>query len=186
MDIYELKTVSFGVNCAPFLTKAKWPLASKILREMMYVDDALVGAHDLPCAIKTMGLNRHSRIQSLETKSDRRTFEPVDRSVPEFHSSSNCAPFLTMKRGTRVKSCSLCINCLTATLLIPTVSQAKPCDRLNECKSTIGCSVCKLKQHTLLHREVSRSSSGAFDASGSRVAIWSGGEVQNRFAATSS
>ena len=31
----------------------KWPLASKILREMMYVDDVLVEPHDLPGAVKT-------------------------------------------------------------------------------------------------------------------------------------
>ncbi|XP_065372164.1 uncharacterized protein LOC135964036 [Calliphora vicina] len=60
---YELKTVTFGINCAPFSAirtlhqladdvEEKWPLASKILRDMMYVDDALVGAHDVIMAIK--------------------------------------------------------------------------------------------------------------------------------------
>lgn len=60
---YELRTVTFGVNCAPFLAirtliqladdvEEKWPLASKILRHMMYVDDALAGAHDVSLAIK--------------------------------------------------------------------------------------------------------------------------------------
>ncbi|XP_065370748.1 uncharacterized protein LOC135962783 [Calliphora vicina] len=60
---YELKTVTFGVNCAPFLAirtlhqlardiEEKWPLASKILHDMMYVDDALAGAHDMKLAIK--------------------------------------------------------------------------------------------------------------------------------------
>lgn len=52
---FELKTVAFGVNCASYLAiktllqfaddcEPKWPLASRILREMMNVDDALVGA----------------------------------------------------------------------------------------------------------------------------------------------
>ncbi|XP_065356083.1 uncharacterized protein LOC135950472 [Calliphora vicina] len=60
---YELKTVTFGVNCAPFLAirtllqlaedvEDKWPLASKILRHMMYVDDALAGAHEISLAVK--------------------------------------------------------------------------------------------------------------------------------------
>ncbi|XP_075155812.1 uncharacterized protein LOC142229153 [Haematobia irritans] len=53
---YELKTVTFGVNCAPYLAirtllqlacdvQSIYPLASDILRNSMYVDDALVGAH---------------------------------------------------------------------------------------------------------------------------------------------
>ena len=48
---YELQTVTFGVNCAPYLAirtllklsedvKNEFPLASKILNENMYVDDA--------------------------------------------------------------------------------------------------------------------------------------------------
>ncbi|XP_073821196.1 uncharacterized protein [Musca autumnalis] len=53
---YELKTVTFGVNCAPFLAirtmlqlakdvKNTYPLASEILQHSMYVDDILAGAH---------------------------------------------------------------------------------------------------------------------------------------------
>ena len=44
--------------------------------------------------------------------------------------------------------------------------------------------MCRLKHHTLLHREVSRSSSGVFDAPGSSDAVRSSDEVQNCFAAT--
>ncbi|XP_073814290.1 uncharacterized protein [Musca autumnalis] len=60
---FELKTVTFGVNCAPFLAirtllqlasdvEKDLPLAAKILRRMMYVDDALAGAHELALAIE--------------------------------------------------------------------------------------------------------------------------------------
>ncbi|XP_065355901.1 uncharacterized protein LOC135950281 [Calliphora vicina] len=59
---FELKTVTFGLNCAPFLAirtllqladdvEEKLPWASKILRRMMYVDDALVGTHEISLAI---------------------------------------------------------------------------------------------------------------------------------------
>ncbi|XP_075162598.1 uncharacterized protein LOC142235215 [Haematobia irritans] len=59
---FEIKTVTFGVNCAPFLAirsllqlasevEDEYPLATKILREMMYVDDVLAGAHNLDLAL---------------------------------------------------------------------------------------------------------------------------------------
>ncbi|XP_070138616.1 uncharacterized protein [Drosophila bipectinata] len=52
---YELKTVTFGVNSAPFLAirvlyqladdeESKYPQASQIIRQFMYVDDVLAGA----------------------------------------------------------------------------------------------------------------------------------------------
>ncbi|XP_075162446.1 uncharacterized protein LOC142235098 [Haematobia irritans] len=60
---FEMKTVTFGLNCAPFLAirtllqlaseiEKELPLAAKILRHMMYVDDALAGAHEVSLAIK--------------------------------------------------------------------------------------------------------------------------------------
>ncbi|XP_036346660.1 uncharacterized protein LOC118755979, partial [Rhagoletis pomonella] len=60
---YELKTVTFGVNCAPYLAirtlhqladdvKTRFPLAAKILKQYMYVDDVLAGAHDCTTAIQ--------------------------------------------------------------------------------------------------------------------------------------
>ncbi|XP_043654518.1 uncharacterized protein LOC122620904 isoform X3 [Drosophila teissieri] len=53
---YELQTVTFGVNCAPFLAlrtlrqlsedvHALYPRASRIISDYMYVDDVLAGAH---------------------------------------------------------------------------------------------------------------------------------------------
>ncbi|XP_075150747.1 uncharacterized protein LOC142224855 [Haematobia irritans] len=59
---YELQTVTFGVNCAPYLairtllqlaenTEKDFPLAADILRKCMYVDDVLTGTHDLETAI---------------------------------------------------------------------------------------------------------------------------------------
>ncbi|XP_075149048.1 uncharacterized protein LOC142222851 [Haematobia irritans] len=53
---FELKTVTFGVNCAPYLAlrtllqladdeEDKFPIGARCLRECLYVDDALVGAH---------------------------------------------------------------------------------------------------------------------------------------------
>lgn len=54
ISLYELKTVTFGVNCAPYLAirtllqladdvEKSHPIASNILRECMYVDDVLAG-----------------------------------------------------------------------------------------------------------------------------------------------
>ena len=59
---YELQTVTFGVNCAPYLairtllqladdSEKEYPLASHILRKCMYVDDVLSGTHDIPTAL---------------------------------------------------------------------------------------------------------------------------------------
>ena len=52
----ELNTVTFGVNCAPYLAirtlhqlaedcESDHPFASEILRNQMYVDDILAGSH---------------------------------------------------------------------------------------------------------------------------------------------
>ncbi|XP_075163179.1 uncharacterized protein LOC142235805 [Haematobia irritans] len=60
---YQLKTVTFGINCAPYLAlrtllklaedeENNFPLGSKILRENMYVDDALVGVHTVDEGLK--------------------------------------------------------------------------------------------------------------------------------------
>ncbi|XP_059217616.1 uncharacterized protein LOC131994757 [Stomoxys calcitrans] len=67
---FELNTVTFGVNCAPFLAirtirqladdiRSLYPLGSEILRNSMYVDDALAGAHSIQDAID-------SRIQLMK------------------------------------------------------------------------------------------------------------------------
>ncbi|XP_075162833.1 uncharacterized protein LOC142235462 [Haematobia irritans] len=58
----QLKTVTFGVNCAPYLAlrtllqladdeERKFPLGSRVLRNNMYVEDALAGAHSVSEAI---------------------------------------------------------------------------------------------------------------------------------------
>ena len=63
MRDYELRTVTFGVNCAPYLAirtllqladdvQDQYPLGSHILRNSMYVDDALAGVHDIAAAIR--------------------------------------------------------------------------------------------------------------------------------------
>ena len=57
----ELLTVTFGVNCAPYLAirtlkqlskdvQLKYPLAAKVIESDFYVDDLLSGAHDLQTA----------------------------------------------------------------------------------------------------------------------------------------
>ncbi|XP_075158007.1 uncharacterized protein LOC142231277 [Haematobia irritans] len=59
---YELKTVTFGVNAAPFLairtllqlaadSKSRFPLASEIIENDMYVDDIITGAHNMDSAL---------------------------------------------------------------------------------------------------------------------------------------
>ena len=58
----ELKTVTLAVNCASYSAirtllkladddQHQFPLASNILRDFMYVDDALAGAHDVKTTI---------------------------------------------------------------------------------------------------------------------------------------
>ncbi|XP_046807521.1 uncharacterized protein LOC124420038 [Lucilia cuprina] len=60
---YQLNTVTFGVNCAPYLAirtliqlaedvELENPSASKILKNSMYVDDVLAGEHTITAAIK--------------------------------------------------------------------------------------------------------------------------------------
>ncbi|XP_037812758.1 uncharacterized protein LOC119604295 [Lucilia sericata] len=61
---YQLKTVTFGINCAPFLairtliqlasdSEDKFPKAADILRRETYVDDILTGGHSLEEIIKS-------------------------------------------------------------------------------------------------------------------------------------
>ncbi|XP_065356199.1 uncharacterized protein LOC135950594 [Calliphora vicina] len=60
---YELNTVTFGVNCAPYLAirtllqlandcESQSPLASQILKTQMYVDEVLAGSHKLEDAFE--------------------------------------------------------------------------------------------------------------------------------------
>ncbi|XP_075163362.1 uncharacterized protein LOC142235997 [Haematobia irritans] len=62
IEDFELQTVTFGVNCAPFLAirtllqlaedvRHSHPLAAKVLEENMYVDDVLAGGHTVNEAI---------------------------------------------------------------------------------------------------------------------------------------
>ncbi|XP_075161709.1 uncharacterized protein LOC142234459 [Haematobia irritans] len=62
---YTLNTVTFGVNCAPYLairtiiqlardSRSKFPLASDVLLNETYVDDILSGAHDTSTAIESL------------------------------------------------------------------------------------------------------------------------------------
>ncbi|XP_075150742.1 uncharacterized protein LOC142224843 [Haematobia irritans] len=59
---FELNTVTFGVNCAPYLAirtllrladdvEGEFPTAAEIIRSQMYVDDILAGAHSLDDAM---------------------------------------------------------------------------------------------------------------------------------------
>ncbi|XP_051864261.1 uncharacterized protein LOC127566283 [Drosophila albomicans] len=62
---FELNTVTFGVNCAPFLAlrvlqqladdiRLEYPLASRVISNNMYVDDVLAGTHTREEAIRTI------------------------------------------------------------------------------------------------------------------------------------
>ncbi|XP_060665680.1 uncharacterized protein LOC132797951 [Drosophila nasuta] len=62
---FELSTVTFGVNCAPFLAlrvlqqladdiRLEYPLASRVISKNMYVDDVLAGTHTREEAIRTI------------------------------------------------------------------------------------------------------------------------------------
>ncbi|XP_075158073.1 uncharacterized protein LOC142231346 [Haematobia irritans] len=63
MQDFELKTVTFGVNAAPYLairtlqqlakdSLLSFPHASRIIEQDMYVDDVLTGSHDIHSAIE--------------------------------------------------------------------------------------------------------------------------------------
>ncbi|XP_036347023.1 uncharacterized protein LOC118756361 [Rhagoletis pomonella] len=63
ISLYELKTVTFGVNSAPYLairtllqladdSESSYPIASNILRKYMYVDDVLAGGHTIDSALR--------------------------------------------------------------------------------------------------------------------------------------
>ncbi|XP_073841230.1 uncharacterized protein [Musca autumnalis] len=88
---FELQTVTFGVNCAPYLairtllqladdTENEFPLAAHILRKCMYVDDVLTGYHDLETAQKS----RDQLIGALSSaKFELRKWTANDRSILE-------------------------------------------------------------------------------------------------------
>lgn len=74
VEDFELLTVTFGVNCAPFLAlrtliqlaedvKDTHPLASKIILENLYVDDVLAGGHTLQDTINS----RKQLISAMES-----------------------------------------------------------------------------------------------------------------------
>ncbi|XP_054083224.1 uncharacterized protein LOC128920268 isoform X1 [Zeugodacus cucurbitae] len=62
---YKLKTVTFGINCAPYLAirtlhevaktcETNLPLASSVLQTQTYVDDILSGSHSIPLASESL------------------------------------------------------------------------------------------------------------------------------------
>ncbi|XP_037820796.1 uncharacterized protein LOC119609875 [Lucilia sericata] len=64
IEDFELQTVTFGVNCAPYLAirtllelseqcKNDYPEVSNILNNHMYVDDVLAGSHELSLALRS-------------------------------------------------------------------------------------------------------------------------------------
>ncbi|XP_073814245.1 uncharacterized protein [Musca autumnalis] len=88
---FELHTVTFGVNCAPYLairtllklaedTETDFPLAAHILRKCMYVDDVLAGTHDLETALSA----RDQLISALSSaKFELRKWTANNRSILE-------------------------------------------------------------------------------------------------------
>ncbi|XP_070141656.1 uncharacterized protein [Drosophila kikkawai] len=92
---YELDTVPFGVNCAPFLAirvlqqlaqdiRGQYPLASDIISNFMYVDDVLAGAHtrqSAVLAIKELRLALESAGFPLRkwTSNERRLLQAIPR-----------------------------------------------------------------------------------------------------------
>ena len=64
IEDYELLTVTFGVNCAPFLAirtllqladdvRDSYPLASSIIQQNLYVDDVLAGGYTIKDTLKS-------------------------------------------------------------------------------------------------------------------------------------
>ncbi|XP_017465091.1 PREDICTED: uncharacterized protein LOC108358328 isoform X2 [Rhagoletis zephyria] len=71
---FQLRAVTFGVNCAPYLairtlrqlaqdSHDSHPLAAQILRNSMYVDDVLAGFHDVSTALQA----RDQLIEALDS-----------------------------------------------------------------------------------------------------------------------
>ncbi|XP_004526271.1 uncharacterized protein LOC101457376 [Ceratitis capitata] len=65
IEDFKLKTVTFGVNCAPYLAnrtlhqlaedcKGEYPLAHNILRNEIYVDDILSGGNEIQSTINSL------------------------------------------------------------------------------------------------------------------------------------
>ncbi|XP_059225708.1 uncharacterized protein LOC131997872 [Stomoxys calcitrans] len=94
---YELKTVTFGVNCAPYLAIRTllqlaedvgeiYPIASHILRTCMYVDDVLAGAHDIEEAMEAqrqlIGALESAKFSLRKWTSNSATFL---RNIPKEH-----------------------------------------------------------------------------------------------------
>lgn len=71
---YSLKTVTFGVSCAPYLairtlrqlaidSQEEFPQAARILQKETYVDDILSGSHDIESALESL----HQTIEVLKS-----------------------------------------------------------------------------------------------------------------------
>ncbi|XP_017469723.1 PREDICTED: uncharacterized protein LOC108361593 [Rhagoletis zephyria] len=65
IEDFRLKTVTFGVNCAPYLAirtlhqlaedcQSEYPLAKSILLHETYIDDILSGGHDIQSTLNAM------------------------------------------------------------------------------------------------------------------------------------
>ncbi|XP_051858132.1 uncharacterized protein LOC127565087 [Drosophila albomicans] len=111
---FELNTVTFGVNCAPYLAirvlhqlasdvRDRYPLASDIIANYMYVDDVLAGAHTMQAAV--------SAIDELRTALESAGFplrkwtsnsKDVLRRIPKDHLL--CADFLEIDEASVAKT----------------------------------------------------------------------------------
>ncbi|XP_051862317.1 uncharacterized protein LOC127565806 [Drosophila albomicans] len=111
---FELNTVTFGVNCAPYLAirvlhqlasdvRDRYPLASDIIANYMYVDDVLAGAHTKQAAV--------SAIDELRTALESAGFplrkwtsnsKDVLRRIPKDHLL--CADFLEIDEASVAKT----------------------------------------------------------------------------------
>ncbi|XP_075155891.1 uncharacterized protein LOC142229231 [Haematobia irritans] len=98
---YQLDTVTFGVNCAPFLAirtllqladdiRETFPLACNILRNAMYVDDALVGAHSIPEAMESKE-QLVSALNSADSIKVPRWFNYTPKCDVQFHGFSDAS-----------------------------------------------------------------------------------------------
>lgn len=108
---FQLKTVTFGVNCAPFLairtllqlatdSETQFPLAANILRNETYVDDILSGSHSIEKALEAQSqlievLKSAGFLLKKITSNDSRLLDPLsaedlyDSDFLKFHESSS-------------------------------------------------------------------------------------------------
>ncbi|XP_073831620.1 uncharacterized protein [Musca autumnalis] len=128
---FELQTVTFGVNCAPYMAirtllqladdvQCSHPKASSIIRSDMYVDDVLSGAHSLSEAIQSKNVLK-SALASAGFSIRKWTANSMDilADLPNDHLL--CEDFLNFDGSSTAKTLGIRWNALSGRFSNPTI-----------------------------------------------------------------